>query len=208
MRTLLFFALLLPALAKALNLSQMQSNLWVPTMPGNTNAYMSCFKDTRAGSHYASGYAYTSNYSETAAGSGVPNANATRRIRSNYLATTDMFTVTDPYSGNLVQASRSVVNWSIGAVGLNIFYNHGGGNRQLTIPVGSYGSTPTGGIRTQYGLVTSSIFSTIVPAYGSNVRIYQNYDLIALSIISSYLKVTVTAPNGQNLNFFFDCVNI
>ena len=208
MKRLLFLALLIPSLSFALTPAQMEGQLWVPTTPDNVSAYMSCFKDTRAGSHYSVGYPYTSNYSETSAGSGVPNANATRRIRSNYQATSDIYQVTDPNSGFLVEATRSVVNWSIGAVNLNIFYTHGGANRLLTIPVNTYASSATGGVRTQYGLATSSIFSTIAPAYGTNVRIYQNYDLLALNILSSYLKVTVKAPNGQDLNFYLDCVNI
>ena len=207
MKKLIFLALTLLSLnAYALLPAQLSSVLWNPEPTYNSSSYLSCFKDTSAGSHYALGYAYTSNYSETSAGSGVPNANATRRIRNQFLATTDLLTINDPKGGGLVDGSRSVANFILGAVNLNIFYNHAGANRQLTIPVNTYQSSATGGIRTQYGSEAVSIFSTIAPAYGTNVRIYNNtLTLGAGTVDTSYLKVTVKAPNNQDLNFYFDC---
>jgi len=207
MKKLLFLALaVLSFNAHALTMPQLTGVFWNPEAGAfGQNAYFSCFKDTSAGSRYSLGYPYTSNFSETAPGSGIPNANATRRIRNQFLATSNLYQVTDPWSGNITNASKSTANWLLGSVNLNIFYNHGGAARQLTIPVGTYQTSATGGIRTQYGLATVSVFSTLAPAYGANVRIYHNTDLIGTSVNDSYLRVTVRAPNGSDLNFYLDC---
>ena len=206
MKKLLLLALsLLSFNVYALTMPQLTGVFWNPNAASNPDAYFSCFKDTSAGSRYALGYAYTSNFTETSAGSGVPNANATNRIRNQFLATSNLYQVTDPYSGNIVDASKSTANWLLGAVNLNIFYNHGGAARQLTIPIGTYQTSATGGIRTQYGLATTSVFTTLSPSYGTNVRIYHNTDMVGDSVIDSYMRVTVRAPNGADLNFYLDC---